>query len=235
MHRSVATAVVGASVTPLAEPWLEFIEHALQRTTDAHDLAARLAHALHGQSRGTRLRAIEVWLPILLGQRRAYGATLFLLGRISDPATLVLVARHLEPLPARVDDDEEAHLADLMRILAASRDPASIELVQRYLLEREIGAWWHTVPWALWPARRALFVAAWARRFSLSVAPASWVEADALEPFLAAPGAVRALRQTLEPAGGSAWVQLRDALAELAHAATWMSPAQRTRLWRALR
>ena len=91
------------------------------------------------------------------------------------------------PFPELQSDDEEAHLADLIRILAAAGDPALLPAVESYLKDRDVGPHWSTVPWALWPNHGDLFAVAW-ERFFLGQQVEEWQNTLVVRSFLAEPG-----------------------------------------------
>ena len=63
---------------------------------------------------------------VLLGRRRRYGAGLYLLQSTGDPECLLDLVTPLLPLPGLQADDEEEHLAELVRILAAAGRPRAV-------------------------------------------------------------------------------------------------------------
>jgi hypothetical protein len=169
-----------------------------------------------------------------LTRRGAYGAVLHLLQTIRNPDYLHDVASGFDgPAPAP-DDDEEAWLADLMRVLAAADEENWIAPLRRYLLEWPMDAHWTTVPWALWPHRAGLFAAAWARYFR-EREPGDWRAEGVLRTFLGDPLAIRAVAETLDGEEPARWAELRRQLSRRAGDVTWLSTDQRAELERALR
>jgi len=230
--RRVASANT-AGLRLARDPWRDVLDRAVASGADDHAAAAGLAAALDGLDAAAQRNVIDGWLESLLRAHQAYGVTLFLLGRLTDPAALESLAVHLVPLPPRVADDEESHLADLIRVLAATGDAALLGPVESYLVARPIGPLWPTVPWALWPHCDELFVAAWAR-FFVAVAPARSTAPAVLEPFLAEPSAVRAVTRHLAGSRSTRWKRVRAAIAGLAEESGWLSPEQRADLRRSL-
>ena len=101
----------------------------------------------------------------LLQDQRSYGVALFLLEGLTEHEHLRRFAEHLLPLPGPLGDEQEGHLADLVRVLGATDDERTLSVVETYLLERPIATYWHSVPWSLWPHRMELFGRAWERFF----------------------------------------------------------------------
>ncbi len=212
------------TTTPDFETWWAEIQREPGVLRDSHDTARRLGRRL--DSMGTRQQQdfLKQLVPVLLQRHRAYGIALFLLDSLSDRAVLDLIAANLSPFPALQTHDEEAHLADLVRILAAAREERLLPAVRSYLLDREIGAHWATVPWALWPHEHDLFVKAWLRFFG-EKEPEDWTDPLVVRSFLGDADAIRAVKTGLESSGGD-WPRLREALLRQAGRVSWISPDQ---------
>lgn len=218
---------------PELDSWWPEPERETGFFADPYEAAQRLKERLHGVPANRQLTLLERMAPRLLQQRHRYGVVLFLLDGITSRRGLEVIARHLLPLPERQSADEEAHLADLVRILAAADDERLLPCVEAYLLEREIAPAWPTVPWALWPHRESLFGVAWARYFA-EVPPHAWFDAAVLRAFLAEPAAIRAVESHLSRRDGTRWLALRGALADQIEGARWLTAEQRAELDRAL-
>lgn len=169
----------------------------------------------------------------LLRDDLAFGVALFLLEESLPPEVLLDLARQLRPLPALQSDDEESHLADLIRCLAATGERRLAAPVEEYLLERAIGPHWASVPWTLWPRRRRLFARAWERYF-VDVAPSNWDEDRALNPFLGERDAAKAVAARLAERAPERLERFREILLRRAQSVGWLSPSQRESLERAL-
>ena len=195
------------------------------------------AHRLRGKLRRTpvaeRSEFLRDLLEVLLRQRREYGIVLFLLETVTDPAGLRELAARLSPLPGLQSSDEEAHLADLMRLLAATGDPTLLPPVREYLLERSMSRDWATVPWALWPHQKELFARSW-QRYLRETQPHDWSGTAVVESFLAEPDAVRIVRRQVAGADPEHWDVLRAALIDEAAHVGWLSREQRASLDRAV-
>ena len=174
----------------------------------------------------------QVW-EVLLQHRGDYGVALFLLDSLADPIYLRALAERLLPLPALQCHDREAHLADLIRILAAADVPGVLAPVEQYLLERPIGPLWTTVPWALWPHHQELFATAWIR-YLREMHLADWSTTAVAKTFLTEPEAVRLVRSAILREHPERWVSLRDALIGEADQVGWLSEEQRESLDRAV-
>jgi hypothetical protein len=196
---------------------------------EPHDTARRLRRKLRRVKQAERPAFVGRLLEVLLHRERAYGVALFLLEGLTDPAYLDVIAGHLRPLPGPQSDDEESHLADLIRVVAAAGEESLAPVVEEYLLERPIGPHWSSVPWALWPRRRELFVSAW-RRFFLERDPGEWRDTLIVRSFLAEPDAIAGLREALAAEAEERWAALREALLRQAGEVTWLSPGQREAL-----
>lgn len=212
--------------------WWEAFRDGLDDDADPDAVAGALRErleGLRGRAYGHLLRrALRD-----LCRRGSYGAVLRLLSEVRNPSYLHDVADGLDgPAPA-LSDDEEAWLADLMRVLAAADEEAWLAPLRRYLLEWPIEPHWPTVPWALWPHREALFAAAWARYFR-EFDPVDWRDAGVLRPFLGEPAAIRAVAETLREGSADRWELLREQLARRAGDVTWLSQGQRDDLERLL-
>lgn len=195
------------------------------------------AHRLRGKLRRTRVAERldflrDLW-EVLLRQRREYGIALFLLDTVTDPAGLRELAQHLSPLPELQSSDEEGHLADLMRLLAAAGDPALLPPLREYLLERAMSRDWVTVPWALWPHQKDLFAQAW-QRYLRETQPRDWNGTAVVKSFLAEPDAVRIVRSKVAGEHPEHWDVLRAALIDEAAHVGWLSREQRASLDRAV-
>jgi hypothetical protein len=214
------------------ETWWSGFE---QRTREAG--AHEIAHWLRGKLRRTRVVERGAFLrdlwEVLLQRRRDYGVALFLLDALTDPEGLRELAGRLSPLPDLQSADEEAHLADLMRVLAAAGDSGLLPPVAEYLLERPMSPEWTTVPWALWPHQKELFALAW-QRYLRETQPADWTDALIVESFLAEPDAVRILRSKVASEHPEHWDVLRNALIDEADQVGWLSREQRASLDRAV-
>lgn len=208
------------------EPWLDTCE-------DVHEAARRIRRYMLGLKSVRQRRFFDEVLERLLQARHAYGVSLFLLEGVSDPEFLHAFGKHLLPLPPVQTDDEESHLADLIRILAAADDAALLPAIDAYLLERPIGPHWSSVPWALWPHRKKLFGRSW-RRFFLEHEPADWKNTLVIKSFLTEPEAITVVRKMLMEECAEIWVALRATLIRQAGMAGWLSEEQRAELDRAI-
>ena len=121
---------------------------------EPHETARRLRRKLRRVKVADRPQFVKRLLEKLLQLHHAYGVTLLVLEGITDPAHLDDIAEHLMPLPGPQTDDEESHLSDLIRLLAAANNDSLMPVVEAYLLERDIGPYWPSVPWAVWPHRK---------------------------------------------------------------------------------
>ena len=213
--------------------WLGF-QAGLDRGDDPYDAARHLRRRISGLDAGERQEFLLAALDTLLVERHAYGVVFFLLEGISDPAFLTEIATRLEPLPALQSDDEESHLADLIRILAAAGEPDLMPPVETYLVKRAMGPQWASVPWAIWPRRPGLFGKAWVRYF-VEHDPADWRHTLVIKSFLAEPEAILAIREPLEHESAKAWKALREALLRQAGSPSWLSEGQRDALDRAVK
>lgn len=199
------------------------------RGTAALETARHLSRRLRAANAADQTEFLDQLLLVLLQRHRAFGVALFMLENLTDPAALDLIVRHLRPLPPPQSDDEEAHLADLVRVLAAADDDALMPVVEDYLLRREIVPVWSTVPWALWPHRKELFGQAWTRFFR-ECDPAEWVNTLVIRSFLCEPEAIDAVRHPLEREHDERWPVLRGALLRQAGLASWLTAEQRADL-----
>jgi len=196
-----------------------------------------IAERLRGKLRRTRVadRAgflCDLW-EVLLQRRHDYGVALFLLDALTDAESLHELALKLSPLPELQNPDEEAHLADLMRVLAAAGGPGLLRPVTEYLLDRSMSPEWTTVPWALWPHQKELFARAW-QRYLRETQPADWNDGSIVKSFLAEPDAVRIVRSKVAPEHPEHWDTLRAALIDVADQVGWLSREQRASLDRAV-
>lgn len=205
------------------------IEHG--GANDPQGVAHRLLDELSGLKAPARKRRLERATADLAARQGGWTALLYLLEGIEDAGYLERLARHLTPLPAPRDDDEEGALADLVRVLAVCGRGDSLALVEHYLLERPIVAHWHSVPWAVWPRHEALFGEAWSRYFR-SVEPRRWKDSATVAAFLAEPTAVAVVRDRLHPADYRRWHVLRRSLARLLERERWIGAAERGALER---
>jgi hypothetical protein len=169
----------------------------------------------------------------LLQEQRSYGVALFLLEGLTEREHLYRFAEHLPPLPGPLDDDQECHLADLVRVLGATDDVRTLPGVETYLLERPMAVYWRSVPWSLWPHRKELFGRAWERFFLEQ--PVDESSASVLTTFLAEPEAVRCVGERLSRASAEIWSSVREALLELADDTEWLGKLERDALDRAAR
>jgi hypothetical protein len=201
---------------------------------DPHETARRLRHHVQRLRAGERDRFLDRLCRALFQERHAYGVGLFLLEGIDDPAALRHFARRLLPLPALQSEDEEAHLADLIRILAAAAGTRLPPVIGVYFLEREMSPHWASAPWALWPRRKELFARSWTR-FFVARDPSAWNATLVVRAFLAEPAAIGVLRRRLAAAAPERWDQLRTALVRQAGSVGWLTRSQRAALQRVLR
>jgi hypothetical protein len=212
--------------------WWEELERESGWLADPHAAAGRLKERMRETGRKQRRAFLDDLMPVLLQRHHAYGTAFFLLTAVTDRSSLETFAQHLLPLPERQSDDEEAYLADLIRVLAAADDDRLLPAAEAYLLEREIGPQWTTVPWALWPHRETLFALAWTR-FLMETDPIAWRET--LRPFLTEAASLRAVRRHLEQRSVKRWQMLCETLLGLADSVTWLSAEQRAELQRVLK
>ena len=203
------------------------------RHAGAYDTARRLQDKLRRTRVAERSEFLRDLWEVLLQRRREYGIALFLLDALTDPEGLQELATHLLPLPDLQSSDEEAHLADLMRLLAAADDPTVLPPVREYLLERGISPEWTTVPWALWPHQKDLFAQAW-QRYLREKQPGDWNCSAMVKSFLAEPDAVRIVRSKVAHEHPEHWDVLRAALIDEAEHVGWLSREQRASLDRAV-
>jgi hypothetical protein len=194
-----------------------------------HEITRRLRSKLKRIRVADRPAFVRKLWPALLQDWHAYGVALQLLSHLREVERLHEMVDALMPLPGLQGTDEEAHLADLMRILAASDVPTLLEPVECYLLERPIGPYWETVPWALWPHRQQTFARAW-QRYLVDVRPTDWKPTEVLESFLSEPDAVRVVRAEIAGDHPDDWNSLRDALRGEAEQVGWLSDEQRASL-----
>lgn len=200
-----------------------------RETEELHETARRLRRKLGRVRVADRPAFLAQLFEVLLGQERAYGIALFVLEGLTDPAYLGEVARNLAPLPGLQSDDEESHLSDLVRVLAAVDDDDLLPPVRSYLLDRPIGPHWPSVPWALWPHRKELFAAAWSRFFAQGD-PDPWNVTLIIKSFLTEPEAIGVVREVLAAEAEPRWNALREALLRQAGLVGWLSPDQREAL-----
>jgi hypothetical protein len=213
------------------ESWWKEIRSKRGSMSDPHaaarDLGKRLA-ALEDSERNALFAEV---MDFLLQQRHVYGVVLFMLERVSDQESLRTIAERMLPLPDRQADDEEAHLADLMRILAATNEPSLMVGVEAYLIDRAICPYWSSVPWALWPHHPELFARAWARFFA-DQQPRCYDDVLVLRSFLGEPAAISVVQSGLSP---DLWSPLRAALLKQVKIVRWLSTEQRAELQRNLK
>jgi hypothetical protein len=211
--------------------WWKEIRSNRDSLSDPHAAARDLGQRLDALGHAERGAFFSELMDFLLQQRHAYGVVLFLLERVSDQDSLRTLAEHMVPLPGQQADDEEAHLADLMRILGATNEPSLMVGVEAYLLERPICSYWSSVPWALWPHRPELFASAWARFFA-DRQPECYEDTLVLRSFLGEPDAISAVQAELS---ANLWDPLRVALLGQVKIVRWLSEKQRAELQRNLK
>jgi len=203
------------------------------RHDDPFDAALRLSVKLRRTRVADRPEFVNQLWEVLLQRRHAYGVALFFLDSLTDAQYLRSMAEYLVPLPPHQPHDEESHLADLVRILAAADMPGVLAPVEEYLLDRAIGPLWATVPWALWPHQTELFALAWLR-YLREIQPNDWSTAMIIKSFLTEPDAVRLVRTTISQNHPEHWNSLREALLGEAEQVGWLSDEQRESLGRAV-
>jgi hypothetical protein len=203
------------------------------RGEDPHRVAGRLRAKLRRTRVAERPVLRQRLWRALLRERHDYGVALFLLASESDHTCLGELAAFLTPLPELQSRDQESHLADIVRLLAATDVAPLLRPVEAYLLRRPIGPHWATVPWALWPHRKHLFARAW-QRYLREVRPDHWNSSQVLAAFLAEPEAVRVVRRTVAREQPENWSSLREALIGVADRVEWLSREQRESLDRAV-
>lgn len=203
------------------------------RDDDPFDTSLRLSVKLRRTRVADRPEFVNQLWEVLLQHRHAYGVALFFLDSLTDAQYLRSLAEYLVPLPLNQPHDEESHLADLVRILAAADIPGVLAPVEQYLLDRPIGPLWATVPWALWPHQAELFARAWLR-YLREIQPNDWGTAMIVRSFLTEPDAVRLVRSTISGDHPEQWNSLREALLGEADRMSWMSEEQRKSLGRAV-
>jgi hypothetical protein len=216
------------------DSWREELRSDLAADVDPYETARRLRRRILGLKRAGQRRRLREALDCLLGESRSFGVVFFLLEGISDPAFLAEIVERIQPLPDLQSEDEESHLADLIRVLAAAGDDALMPPVESYLLERPVGPHWASVPWAIWPRRPRLFARAWVRFFHERDA-GDWTNTMVIKSFLAEPDAILAVREPLEQESVQDWDALREALLRQAGSVSWLSEEQRAALDRATR
>jgi hypothetical protein len=207
--------------------WEHFLTH--MGLEEPHESARRLRRKLLRVKVADRPEFVKRLLEKLLKKHHAYGVALLVLEGITDPAHLDDIANSLLPLPGPLSDDEESHLSDLIRILAAANKDSLLPAVEEYLLRRDIGPHWPSVPWAVWPHRKRLFGKAWLRFFSQHD-PADWRGTLIIKSFLTEPEAVRVIKHALEVDSPDAWEPLRESLIRQAGLVSWLSDDQREAL-----
>lgn len=203
------------------------------REDDPFNTSLRLSAKLHRTRVADRPEFVNQLWEVLLQRQHAYGVALFFLDSLTDAQYLRSLAEYLVPLPPNQPHDEESHLADLVRILAAADIPGILVPVEQYLLDRPIGPLWATVPWALWPHQAELFARAWLR-YLREIQPNDWGTAMIVRSFLTEPEAVRLVRSTISGDHPEQWNSLREALLGEADRMSWLSDEQRESLGRAV-
>ena len=203
------------------------------RSHDPFDTALRLSVKLRRTRVADRPEFVNQLWEVLLQRQHAYGVALFFLDSLTDAQYLRSLAEHLTPLPPNQPHEEESHLADLVRILAAADMPGVLTPVEQYLLDRPIGPLWATVPWALWPHQAELFARSWLR-YLREIQPNDWGTAMIVRSFLTEPDAVRLVRTTVSQDYPDQWLSLREALLGEADQVRWLSDEQRDSLGRAV-
>lgn len=218
--------------------WLEEFQQWLEDNDDPHEAAARLRLYLDDRSADECQELLPRMFEILLQEQHAYGVALLMMDAIQDPEYIEEIARTMAPLPLLQSDDEESHLADLIRLLAASGRRHALRVVESYLLDRPWSEAWPTVPWALWPRHEVLFRRAW-ERWIVERGSEGWVSGHALESFLTEPDAVRSIQEAMMASGAASrkkrWGEFADALRACARRNHWLQPEQRSALNDALR
>ena len=200
---------------------------------EPYETARRLRRKVGRVRVAERPAFVASLLEVLLREERAYGVTLFLLEELEEPAYLHRIADLLRPLPGLGSEDEESHLADLVRLVAVAAEGGRPAVVREYLLDRPIGPHWSSVPWSLWPRSPGLFARAWGRFFA-EHDPQEWVGSFVVRSFLSEPGAIARVRDGLESDHPERWEAFRQALLRQAGLATWLTGEQRDALDRAL-
>ena len=103
---------------------------------------------------------------VSVGLNKSYGWGIAL-GVLESEATPEQIQRLCENVSSiRAEPEGESNLVYVLRVLAKDATGDCLAPVADYLLNEPFRVYWSSVPWALWPHHRDLFVRAWVRYFT---------------------------------------------------------------------
>lgn len=207
------------------ELWSEFISRDYKDS--GLENVSQVRNYLHSLSDQKAAAFLDELVLVVLDRRDGYGIALSVLESESRPQHVRVICEHVTRIldnPVR----QESDLISLLRVLAADAAGHCLAPVEAYLLEGEIGPYWNSLPWALWPHHPELFVRAQVRYFATRPAE-EWRSSAIPQAFLARADALTLIKPKLSNLSDAAWHELRSVLLGQLQA-PWLNEAQRKSL-----
>ena len=182
---------------------------------------------LHRLTEQKRAAFLDELVSIAMARQDGYGIALSVLESESMPQHLLVICEYVKRV---LSDDaiQESDLVGFLRILASDKSGQCLAPVETYLLGRQIGPYWNSLPWALWPHHPELFARAQARYFATHPSN-EWRHSVIPQAFLACPEALTLVKQRLSEMSDNAWDDLRNVLLPQLNA-EWLNESDRKSL-----
>lgn len=204
------------------ELWQEFLS--IEYKDGGYENARRVKNYLRGLSDEKRAAFLDELVSISINRGKGYGVALYVLETEAMPQHIQAICEYANRILDNLDE-KEIDAVSFLRVLAADPSGQCLAPVERYLLEDEIGPYWTSLPWALWPHHPELFCQAEVRYFTTQ--PSSeWRHYIIPQAFLSRADALAQLKPKLLEASESSWQELRDVLWKQRNA-PWLNEKQR--------
>ena len=207
------------------ELWRDFIR--VEYKDGGYENVRQVEHYVRGLSDQKRAAFLDELVSVGLNKKDGWGIALAVLESEAMPQHIQAICEGVGLLP---DDgpEPESNLVWVLRVLASDPAGQCLAPVNEYLLKRQIGSYWASLPWALWPHHADLFCRAWVRYFT-SRPSKEWRHSVIPQAFLSRADALAQLKSSLSSASESAWQELRSVLWEQRNA-PWLNDEQRRSL-----
>lgn len=206
------------------ELWEEFLSR--EYKDGGYENARQIKNYIQGLSDQKRVVFLDELVAIGISQKHGYRIALSVLESEAMPQHIQAVCEYVS---RRINDPNEAeNLVNLLRVLAADISGRCLAPVERYLLDNEIGLYWTSLPWALWPHHSELFCRAEVRYFTTRPSE-EWRNSAIPQTYLSRSDALAQLKPKLSEASERAWQELRSVLWEQRNA-RWLDETKRRSL-----
>lgn len=204
------------------ELWKEFISR--EYKDSGFENIRQVQNYIRGLTDHKRAAFLDELVSVVINQKDGYGIALSVLESEAMPQHIQAICAYVN---GRLDNpnEPEMEIVSTLRVLASDASGQCLAPVERYLLDHNIGPYWSSLPWALWPHHPELFCRAQVRYFTACLSK-EWRYSVIPQAFLTHPDALASLKSRLSEVSDGAWQELRSVLLEQRNA-SWLNEAQR--------